>query len=164
MAIHQSGNALFRVAAVVGGVIVSVWLLTATPSGALVDTSQVLSGGNFVSNTDTYWTSPGAAQIGVATHGLAMAESMVQLRMPEGVLSTLRVKITTQNVPSSGSFTVMVRKNGVNTVLTCQRTASGDCNGPGSVAFANNERLAIRVTNSFVGAGNVGYTYTLLFN
>jgi len=94
-----------------------------------------------------------------------MGESAAQLCTPAGgVVSALRVKLTTATAPTAGSFSVTVRKNGGNTLLTCQVTATGACHATGTVTFATGDRLAVRVSNNFTGSGLMGYTYTLLFD
>jgi len=140
-------------------------LLAATPAGALGDTQQLLAGGNSMGEGATQYTSPGFAnQFGIDFPGTGLGEKAVQLRMPAGVLSTLRVKLTTQTTPVSGVFSVMVRKNGADTVLTCQLMATGACTALVNVTIANNDRLAVRISNSFTGSGVMGYSYTLLFD
>ena len=91
-------------------------------------------------------------------------ESAVQIRMPAGTLRRLRVKLTTQTVPSAGILTIVVRRNGNNTTLTCELSKAGECGSNEVVAFAENDKLSVRMINNFTGSGVMGLTYVLLFN
>jgi hypothetical protein len=166
MITRQLTTTLAHAAMLVAGTVFGAWLLAAPPAGALNDTQQLLAGGDFVAEgVVTLFTSPGLARsYDINTPGIGLGESAAQLRMPGGVLSALKVKLTTATAPSSGTFSVSVRINGGNTLLTCQIAATGTCNAIANVTVANNSRLAVRVSNTFIGAGNMGYSYTLLFN
>ena len=165
MIARQASTTLSYAAMFAAGIGFGSWLLAASPAGALIDSRQVLAGGNRIGDGATFYTSPGFAdQFSVNFPGTGLGEVAVQLRMPAGVLSTLKVKLTTPFTPSSGAFILMVRKNGANTALTCQLTGSGTCNGTANVTFAANDRLSVRVSNNFVGPGTSAYSYTLLFD
>jgi len=157
----QIGNAFSCAAILAAGIGFGAWLLLATPSQALEDSSQLLPGGVIGgSGGQTIFTAPGLTstlpdQIG------NKGESAVQIRMPAGSLRRLRVKLTTQTVPI---LTVVVRRNGANTTLTCELSKAGECGSNEIVAFADNDKLSVRAINNFVGAGLLAFTYTLLFN
>jgi hypothetical protein len=161
----QSGKAFSYPAILAAGICFGSWLLAPTPSKALEDTSQLLAGGLLGSPNQTLFTAPGVPY-GILPDQIPpnKGESAVQLRMPAGQLKKLRVKLTTQNVPSSGFLTVVVRRNAVNTTLTCELTRTGECNSNAIVNIAENDKLSVRMINNFVGSGLVGMTYTLLFN
>jgi len=161
-----NGKALARAAMLAAGIGFVAWLSAATPIQALDDTQQLLSGGNSLSENETRFVAPGSAGSYTAdSPNTGLGESAAQIRMPAGVLSALRVKLTTATAPSSGTFTLMVRKNGADTVLFCSRTSTGNCiGGAKTITFATNDLLSIRVSNNFVGSGPMGYTYTLVFD
>ena len=166
MITRQLSTTLAQSAILVAGSVFGAWLLAAPPAGALSDTQQILSGGKGLSEGVTQWTSPGyATTVGTDFPGPGLGESAVQLRMSAGVLSALRVRLTLQNPPTSGTFTLTVRVNGVDTPLTCQLANTGECNAVANVTIANNAKLAIRVTNDILGTGgSMGFSYTLLYN
>jgi hypothetical protein len=166
MNIRQSGNALSGAAMLVAGIGFGAWLLAATPAGALNDNEQLLSGSGTSIGGATLWSSPGGTQYPDNFPAPGKGESAAQLRMSAGVLSALRVKLTTQTTPSSGTLSVRVRINGANTALTCTVTAGGNCNSPNgtTVAVAANDKLAVRISNNFPGGNDIAYTYTLQFD
>jgi len=165
MKTRQNDKTLSYAAMFMAGIGFGGWLLAATPAGALIDSQQLLAGGNSMAEGTTAFTSPGFAnQFCTDCPGPGLGEKSVQLRMPAGVLSALRLKLTTATAPASGTFSVTVRKNGADTALTCQVTATGACNANGNVTFATNDKLAVRVSNNFTGSGLMGYSYTLLFD
>ena len=139
-----------------------IWLLATPRAGALDDTSQVLTGGHLMQAGQIVLTSPGYTQAQAESDFNNQGEAFVQLLMPAGTLSKLRVKVTTATAPTSGSFTLMVRVNGADTNLTCTVNGPGTCStGTKVKALANNSRLAIKTTSNFVDAGTIGYTYTM---
>jgi hypothetical protein len=164
MIMRKTGNALSYAAVLGAGMAFGAWILSPTPSGALVDTHQVLTGGGLTTAGLTQYTSPGFPFVFYSTQQSGKGESMAQLRMPAGQLSALRVKVTAVTEPETGILTLTVRKNGLNTILTCEVSGSGNCTAAGPVSFAANDRLSIRVINNFDGSGQVGYSYTLLFD
>ncbi len=99
-----------------------------------------------------------------SNHFFTPNETAAQQRMPKGALSTLRVHVDTDSIPTSGAFTIMVRVNGQPTLLTCTLTGPGDCDSGASVSFADDSRVAIMVSHDLTDAGNINFTYTMLFN
>ena len=69
----------------------------------------------------------------------------------------MRVKLTTQTVPSGGILTIVVRRNGNNTTLTCELSKAGECGSNEIVAFAENDKLSVRMINNFTGSGVMGF-------
>jgi len=141
------------------GIGMGIWLLV-TPAAA----QQVLSGMNSTTENSTRFTAPGGGnQFTADFPGAGLGEQAAQILMRAGTLSKLKVRVTTATVPSSGTFSVMVRVNGIDTALTCSVAATGQCStGTKTKALANNSLLAIRASNNFVDAGALAYTYTLL--
>jgi hypothetical protein len=158
----------FSAAVMVLGLGLALWSFAAPPAGALNNRQQILSGGSSLNSTiTTAWGAPGLQNAVTDDWPAAgLGERSTQIRMSGGgVLSLLWVRITTQNVPSSGSLTVTVRVNDADTTLTCTVLASGQCQtGAASVTIPNGARLAVRLDNAFVGAGNFSYTYTMLLD
>jgi hypothetical protein len=138
------------------------WLLAVPRVGALEDTSQLITGGHLMAAGQIVLTSPGFTQALAADQFGNQGESAVQMLMPAGTLSKLKVKVTTESAPSSGSFTLMVRVNGGDTNLTCTVNGPGTCStGNKTKALSNNSLLAIKTTSNFVGANTIIYTYTV---
>ena len=147
------------------GVGLSVWLLAAPPAAALEDTALVLMGGQATTGGQTRFLAPGTPFNQTADFpGVGLGEQSVQLRLPKGQLRDLRVNLTTETVPTGGSFTLMVRVNGANTLLTCSVAATGDCNSTKKVNLAAGSRVAIRTVNTLTDAGNTIFTYTLIYD
>jgi hypothetical protein len=141
------------------------WLLAAPLARALDDTSQVLTGGHLMAAGQIVLTSPGFTQAQAESDFSNQGEAFVQMLMPAGTLTRLRVKVTTETAPSSGSFKLMVRINGADTNMTCNVTGPGMCTtGTKVKTIPNNARLAIKTTSDFVDAGTIGYTYTIQFD
>jgi hypothetical protein len=153
-------------ATMVGGAL-GAWLFAAPPARALVDTAHVISGGTTTGGVASpFFTAPGLGNIYIATGFGNQGEEAAQVLFPAGTLSKLRVKLTTENAPTSGTFTLMVRVNGTDTNLTCSLTEAGTCSAGNKVkALNNNALLAIRVTNTLnAGAGAQAFTYSMQFD
>jgi hypothetical protein len=158
----QRQRAFSCAAILAAGIGFGALLLLPTPAKALEDASQLLPGG-IVGMTagQTYFTAPGVTS---TSPGQIKGESSVQIRMPAGQLRNLRVRLTTATVPSAGIITIVVRRNGLNTALTCELSKAGECASNASVAIAENDKLSVRAINNFTGSGLMAMTYTLLFN
>jgi hypothetical protein len=159
-------NIPFKASATLAGLGLAAWILAAQPAGALNNALQVLIGGGSFGGASPVFTSPGLANLcGADFPSAGAGETAAQIRMPPGTLSQLYVRLQTQNVPSSGSLTVTVRLNGVSTAMSCQLFGSGQCKFTGSTVSVNRAaKLAIQITNDFVGAGNIAFNYSILFN
>jgi len=154
------GHASVATAAVLG-VGLGAWLFAAPPAGALVDTAHIISGGAGIGG-GTIFLTPSGAGYSADFPSAGLGESVAQVPFPAGTLSKLRVKLFTENAPSGGSVSVMVRVNGANTTVTCSLPASGICtSGTKTKAVNNNGLVAIRVTSNLADAGNVAIAYTL---
>ena len=167
MQIHKNGIALLQATIVAGGIATGLWLTASTPTRALVDGSQVLSGGSITNNTgQPLFTAPGVALVYISGQGQfgAKAAQAPQLRMPAGVLSDLKVRVTPVNTATGGTFVLTVLKNNVATSLTCSTTGAGNCQNNASVTLADNDRLSIRVVDALTGVTNTAFTYSLVFN
>jgi hypothetical protein len=165
MPISKNGIALLQAAIVAGGVATGLWLVASTPTRALVDGSQVLSGGNITNNTgQPLWTSPGNSQAFLTGQFGGKGANAAQLRMPAGVLTDLKVRVTTITAATGGTFVLTVLRNNVDTSLTCSTTGAGNCQNNGSVTFTDNDRLSIRVVDALTGVTNSAFTYSLVFN
>ena len=168
--IHMLSKMLGHVSVVTAallGVGLGAWLFAAPSARALVDTAHVVGGGGAVGEATTNFQSPGLGNIYSNDFPAAgLGESAAQMLMPAGTLSKVRVKITTTTAPSSGAFTLMVRVNGADTVLTCQIPfGSTQCStGNKTKGLLTNSPLAVRVTNNFVSSGNIAFTYTMQFD
>ena len=141
--------------------------LAPQPAGALNNRQQLLLGGNSTTQSSTRYTSPGFGnQFTADFPSTGLGEQAASARMVGGgVLSNFWVRIYTTNVPTSGSFTVTVRINGVATALTCTLFGTGQCqSGAATVNIANGARLAIEATNDFPDSGNITYSYSLLLD
>ena len=132
-------------------------------AGVLGSGGQVLTGGfNQGAAFANGFTGPGwTTTLAPDYPDTGEGEAAIQIRLPAGTLSNLRVHVQTQNVPSSGSLIVMVRINGADTALTCSVTTTGDCTSTASVAIKDNDRLALEITNSFPDEGNWTLTYSI---
>ena len=143
-------------------------LAAASPADALNDSRQVLTGGGtFAGTVSPVYTSPGHGNVlGPDFPSAGNGENAAQLRMPGGVLKLLKVRVHTQNVPSDGTLTVMVRINNGDTVLTCSVSGDGNCGtgGKKSVTINNGDLLAIQVASTLEDEGNVAFSYTLIFD
>jgi len=140
------------------------WLVAATPAEALNDGTQLLSGGQSTTANSTRFTAPGVGGHYSADFAGGRGEEAAQIRMPAGVLRNLKVHVMTESIPASGSLRVRVRIDGANTVLTCQVAGTGDCAKNKAVNVPAGGRLAISSSNTFVGAGAIAYSFTLLFD
>ena len=146
----------------VAGVCLCLCLFIAAPT--VSQAAQVLSGGGVMADPGVAFTSPGLLLYDANIPVPGAGEKAVQLRMPPGTLSRLRVRVITGNVPSSGSLSVTVRINGADSVLTCSVAGTGNCSNAGSVTLPTaNKRLSIRIANGLVAAGNTAFTYTVEF-
>lgn len=149
---------------------IGLWIpaaLAPIPAFALGDTMQLLSGGGTFADPGTGFTSPGLVYVyGPNDFGTNKGERAAQLVMPAGILSALRVRVLTQQNPSSGALTVTVRLNGADTPLTCSTVGTATCHTPpgASANVSNNARLSVKIANTFVGAGNLSFTYSFLFD
>ena len=112
---------------------------------------QVISGGTpTIQNATLFSSVPFALTPNFPAAGLG--EKSVQMRMPAGTASKLRVTLTSAAPPTGGQLTVTVRVNGVNTPLTCQLSGPGDCDsGAATAALADDDRLAVMISNNFAG-------------
>jgi len=148
------------------GVVLGVVPVALTPADALNRERQILSGGfNQGPSATLLYTAPGWTTALDANYpNTGDGENAAQLRMPAGTLSRLRVRVRTQNAPTSGTLTVMVRINGANSTVTCSVSGTGNCNSPNAVAVPNNGRFAIQVNSTLADEGNWTLTYTLEFD
>jgi hypothetical protein len=147
------------------GLITGVFMMS--PARTLENSSQLLSGGGQVAENGLVFTAPGLSdQFGINDPSAGKGEQAAQLRMPAGVLKTLRVNVVSELLPESGNFQVMVRLNGADTNLVCLVPGTGSCNKSGGTGLVinNNDRLAIRASSSLVNSGGITYTYTLIFD
>ena len=159
-------NIPFKTPIMMAGMGLAVWFLAAPPAEALNNRQQLLLGGGNWGGVSPVFSAPGMPIVGNDFPSAGMGETGVQVRMSGGgVLSVLFVRLRTQNVPSSGSLTVMVRINGADTAMTCQVFGSGQCAFTASTVTINNgDRLALRITNDFVGAGSLIVSYSMLLD
>jgi len=165
MSFHRFRDILFgpAVLAICAGL--AGWLLATPPVRALVDGQQLLSGLQSATENSTRFTAPGGGnQFLTDFPGAGLGEQAASIRMPAGTVGALRVNVTTQNVPDSGTFSVMVRLNGADTLLTCQVAGTGFCTKLANVTVRNNDLLAIRASNNFVNAGSMTYSYTMTYD
>jgi hypothetical protein len=147
-------------AATLAGVGLGAWLFGGPPARALEDAAQIITGGG--SAGGTIFMVPSGSQYGPDSPGPGLGESSASVPFPSGTLSKLRVNLTTGNVPTGGSLTVMVRVNGADTNLTCTLTASGICtSGNKAKALNNNALVALRVVSDLTDAGGQNLTYSL---
>lgn len=133
---------------------------------ALDDGQQLLVGGTSGSATTTLFTAPGIANTYSNDFpGPGLGESAAQIRMVAGTIGKFRLNVVTQGNATSGTVTVTVRINGLNTDLTCSvGTAGGDCGSGGkTVALLNGDKLAVRVAST-LDQGFFTYTYTLTYD
>jgi hypothetical protein len=139
-------------AAALAGVSLGAWLFAGPPARALEDTAHIIVGLAGVGG-GTGFLSPSG--------GGFNTEAKSQTPFPAGTLSKLRVKLTTDNVPTGGSFTLMVRVNGADTNLTCSLTASGICtSGNKAKALNNNGLVGIRIDSDLTDAGGTAVTWS----
>ncbi|MEJ8570253.1 hypothetical protein [Microbaculum marinum] len=167
IASHVSRLAVRSTAAALGFGL-ALTLVAAAPAAALDNGTQVLTGGfNQGPNVDTIFTSPGMTTALPPDYpSTGQGETAVQVRMPAGDLSNLRVHVVTQTIPVSGNLRVNLRINGANTVLTCKVTGTGDCATKKSkvVSIGKGDLLAIRIRSTLVDEGNFTLTYSFEFD
>jgi hypothetical protein len=141
-------------AAALAGVGLGAWLFAGPPARALEDTAHIITGATGVGG-GTSFLAPSGTSFGAT-------ESKAQTPLPAGTLSKLRVKLTTDNVPSAGDLTVMIRVNGVDTNVTCTLAASGICtSGNKAKALNNNALVTLRITNNLTDAGGTAVSYSM---
>ena len=151
------------------GIGLGFWLLTPPPLAALPDTQLYLTGGQSTAgDPDTpsvRYVAPGTLfNNSIDFPGTGLGEMAVQMPMRQGRFKRLDVNLTTQNVPASGTFTLMVRRNGVDTAMSCSLTVSGTCSSTNNVAFNNGAKLSLKWTNSMDSPGNSQFTYVLVYD
>jgi hypothetical protein len=141
------------------GIGLAAWLLAAPPAAA----AQLLIGNVNATADSTRYSAPGGQnQYTIDSPGVGLGEQAAQVRMLAGTLFKLRVRVTTQNVPDSGTLEVMVRVNGTNTQLKCSVAGSGECSSGGKTkAVTNSSLMAVRISNDFVNPGSIAVTYSL---
>jgi hypothetical protein len=146
----------FAAVTMAGGALCA-WLFAVPPARALVDTAQILIGSNGIGG-GTIFMSPSGTSASVT-------ESRVQVPFPAGTLSSLRVRLVTENVPTGGSLSAMVRVNGIDTTLTCSLVASGICtSGNKQKAVNNNGLVSLRVDSDLADAGITTMLFSLQFD
>jgi|GEM_PF-2623998 len=135
-------------------------------SARVGDVRQILTGGfNQGAAFANGFTGPGwTTTLSPDYPDTGEGEAAVQIRMPAGTLSNLRVHVQTENVPAGGTLTVMVRVNGADTALSCSVTATGDCTDTGSVNISANDRVALEITTDLNTEGNWTLTYSIQFS
>jgi hypothetical protein len=139
-------------ASALGGVALGAWLFAAPPVRALEDTAHIIMGGTGIAN--------GSSFVSPLGNGYGN-EAKAQTPFSAGTLSKLRVKLTTDNVPTAGAVTVVVRVNGADTNVTCSLTASGICtSGNKAKALNNNALVSMRITNDLTDAGGTVVTWS----
>lgn len=147
------------------GLVLAAGLLVGNPASALNNNRQMMTGGGVWGGSTPIYTSPGLSNLySPDTPATGDGETAAQMRMEAGVLRDLKVNLRTSTTPSSGSLTVVVRINGTDTKLKCTLSGKGNCSSSKKVAINKNDRLAIEITNDFVGAGSLSVTYTIVFD
>ena len=167
-------RSVFRHAAAISAAGFAGWLLAATPSTAVNDSSQLLSGALIIDPavSTLRYTAPGSSSHnGFNFPAAGLGEIAAGIRMQAGTVSGLKVKLVTATAPSSGAFVLTVMKNGSDTVLSCSITAAafsgttGICNAGTPVSFSNNQRLTVEAdASALVGSGQMVVAYTMLLN
>jgi len=142
--------------------------IAAAPEAAIAldDGQQLLVGGTSGSGSTNLFTAPGIANTyGNDFPGTGLGESAAQIRMVAGTIGKFRLNVVTQGNATSGTVTVTVRVNGVNTELTCSvGIGGGDCGSGGkTLALLNGDKLAVRVVST-LDQGFFAYTYTLTYD
>jgi hypothetical protein len=151
-------------AAALAGAGLGAWLFAGPPARALENNSQIISGGVGIGG-GTVFVTPSGPGNSADFPSAGIGESVAQAPFPAGTLSKLRVKLFTQNVPTGGSLSVMVRVNGADTTLTCSLTASGVCTSGNKTKSVNNNGLvALRLTSDLTDAAHTQVSYTLQFD
>jgi hypothetical protein len=90
-------------------------------------------------------------------------ESIVQHEMTVGgTLSQLRIRLEANNAPASSSHTFVVRRNGVDTAVTCQiGSGSSSCsNSTSTAAFAAGDLISISAVPSGNPTDNLDVRWT----
>jgi hypothetical protein len=148
------------------GAAIALW--TATPARTLGDAQQILTGGVFATAAATIFTGPGVPFAQLASDLGGRGENAASVRVPAGTASGLRVRATSESSPSGGNLVVTVRKNGADTALTCtapSTTPNAVCADiADTVAFANNDRMSVKIVNSLTGATTTKVTFSLVFD
>lgn len=146
--------------------LVGAVLSAAVPAHAVDDGQQLLVGGTSGSGAGVRYGAPGLANTyNDDFPGTGLGEQAAQIRMTAGTLGKFRASVVTQGNATSGTVTVTVRINEVDTVLTCTvGTMGGDCGTGGkSIAIANGDRLAVQI-DSTLDQGFFTYTYTMIYD
>lgn len=136
------------------------------PAVALDDGQQLLIGGNSGSASGTRFTAPGLANIYNADFpDTGLGEAAAQIRMVAGTVGKFRANILTQGNATSGSVTLTVRVNGVDTDLTCSvGKDGGDCGSGGkAIAILNGDKLAVRIAST-LDQGFWTFTFTMTYD
>src|SRR5262245_28516066 len=98
----------------------------AGPAPALDDAKQVFTGGNSGSGPSTRYSAPGIGNIyPIDFPSTGKGDAAAQIRMPAGTLSDLRVRVQTEGTATTGSVTVKLRVNGVDTTMSCSLGING---------------------------------------
>jgi len=163
MIIHRLRGIVQSPTALIVGVGLGVWLLAARPLSALNDSQQILLGGNSTTESSTRYSFPGMGNQ-FADNFLGDGMSAASVRLPAGSLRSLRVNVTTQSAPDSGTITVTVMKNGVATSLACSTSGTGSCQRSRQIHFQANDTLVVEAANNFVNSGTIAYTYSLVYD
>lgn len=146
------------------GAVAAVTIAT-SPAAALDDARQLLSAGTSQGEGSTQFSAPGMSNVyGADFPNTGQGENAASIRVPAGTCRNLRVNVQAASAPMSGSFRARLRVNGADTPLTCTTTGTGTCNSAQSVAVATNDKVTIKVSNTFVGSGNLAWTATLEFD
>jgi len=168
-AIRFSIRSLFQIRLAVIAASISLLIAAVQPTTALAldDNVQLLIGGSNEGFTPlTIFTAPGLTTAVVANSpGLGLGESAAQIRMVAGTLGKFRASVVPSGEANSGTVTLMVRVNGVDTELTCSvAVAGGECGSGGkTVTLLNGDRLSVRVVST-LNMGSFAYTYTMTYD
>jgi hypothetical protein len=139
--------------------------MAATVSAQALDNGkQILSAGTSQGEGAVQYTSPGMSNAYTENFpNTGQGQQAASIRMPAGTISNLRVNVVTANVPTSGFFRVLLRINGTST-LACSVTGTGMCSKLSSTAVPADALVVLKVYNTFVGSGNLGWTATMEYD
>lgn len=137
-------RALFSAALIAAGAPPSADAWVAQRGGSAgTTTTQVLMGlynSNLSNSADRY------SPLGFSSGGSTTDQIFTVFPVP-GRITTLRLKLATP--PTTGSHQILLRKNGVDTALTCTITSasspSGTCSATGSISFAAGDYASLRL-------------------
>jgi hypothetical protein len=136
-------------------------------SAKVGEVRQILSGGfNQGASLATVYHAPGWVTALQPTYPSASdGENAIQIRLPEGTLSRLSIRVRTATAATGGSYVVTVRINGADTALTCTVTGQADCTTAANVTVPVNDgdRLALEITSTLANEGNNTVNYSMLF-